>query len=299
MRVALVTCHPFPEGVVDDEEPLRVALRHRGAEVVEVPWDADIDWAAFELAILRTPWDYQARPDAFLAWCERCGTATRLVHDAAIVRWNLDKRYLRELAAAVPIAPTVWVAAGPSDVDGLRAELARLEGGLMASGASGELLAKPVVGANAFLAARFPRTIDGLERLATHVAGRDFMVQPYLDSVESEGELSLVWIEGVGVTHGVRKVPARGDFRVQEDHGARDMPWEPDLAARELADRAIAAAQACPALAGSKVLYARVDLLVGPEGYVLNELELVEPALFMRHFPGVGEALAERVLRSG
>lgn len=296
MRLALVTCHPFPEGVVDDEEPLRAALRRRGTEVVEVPWDADVDWSTFDLALLRTPWDYQARPEAFLAWCERCARATRLVHDAAIVRWNLDKRYLRELAGAVPVAPTAWIAAGPKDLAHLRAEISKLDGVL---GATEELLAKPVVGANAFLAARFPRTVEGLDRLATHVAGRDFMVQPYLESVESEGELSLVWIEGVGVTHGVRKVPARGDFRVQEDHGARDMAWEPDLAARELADRAIAAAEARPALTGTRILYARVDLLVGADGYVLNELELVEPALFMRHFPGVGEALAARVLNLG
>lgn len=293
MRVALVTCHPFPEGVVDDEEPLRAALRRRGAEVVEVPWDADVDWAAFDLALLRTPWDYQARPAEFLAWCERCAAATRLVHDAAVVRWNLDKRYLRELAGAVPIAPTAWIEAGPADVEGLSAALAVLEG---SAAEAHELLAKPVVGANAFLAARFPRNRQGLETLAAHVAGREFMVQPYLASVETEGELSLVWIAGQGVTHGVRKVPARGDFRVQEDHGATDWPWVPDDAARELADRAIAAAQASPALAGSRLCYARVDLLVGPGGYVLNELELVEPALFMRHFPGVGDALAETVL---
>lgn len=296
MRVALVTCHPFPEGVVDDEEPLRAALRSRGAEVVEVPWDADVDWAAFDLALLRTPWDYQARPAEFLAWCERCAAATRLVHDAAVVRWNLDKRYLRELSGAVPIAPTAWIAAGPRDVEGVSAAIAGLE---RSGGRALELLAKPVVGANAFLAARFPRTPEGLEGLAAHIAGREFMVQPYLGSVEVEGELSLVWIAGAGVTHGVRKVPAHGDFRVQEDHGATDMPWEPDAAARALADRAIAAAQASPELSGSRLVYARVDLLVGPQGYVLNELELVEPALFMRHFPGVGEALAACVLGVG
>lgn len=290
MRVALVTCHPFPERVIDDEEPLRAALRRRGAEVLEVPWDADVDWAGFDVALLRTPWDYQARPVEFLAWCERCGRSTRLVHDAAIVRWNLDKRYLRELAGVVPVAPTAWIEAGPED-------LARVSGAVAELGGQ-ELLAKPVVGANAFLAARFPRTSEGLERLSRHVADRDFMVQPYLASVESEGELSLIWVAGAGVTHGVRKVPARGDFRVQEDHGASDVFWEPDEAARELARHAIEAAQAVPALVGSRVLYARVDLLKGPEGYVLNELELVEPALFQRHFPGVGEALAERVLAS-
>jgi len=292
MRIALVTCHPFPDGVVDDEEPLRAALRRGGAEVSEVAWDAEVDWATFDLALLRTPWDYQARPEAFLAWCERAATRTRLVHDAAVVRWNLDKRYLRELAEAVAIAPTLWIAAGPADLESLLLAVGELP---MGEG-DGSLLAKPVVGANAFLAARFERTPEGLARLAAHVAGRDFMVQPYLASVEAEGELSLIWIDGVGVTHGVRKVPARGDFRVQEDHGATDLPWVPDEAARELATRAIAAAQASEAVAGSPIVYARVDLLVGPDGYVLNELELVEPALFMRHFPAVGEALAARVL---
>jgi hypothetical protein len=287
MRVALITCSPFPDVVVDDEEPLRQALRAAHVEVADIAWDAEIDWSQWDVLLLRTPWDYQARPAAFLSWCERVSQETRLVHDAAIVRWNLDKRYLRELAAdGVPIAPTLWVPAGPRDAGALALALTL---------GDGDLLAKPVVGANAFLAARFARTEDGLARLADHVAGRDFIVQPYLASVEREGELSLIWIadEGAGsFTHGVRKVPAAGDFRVQEDHGARDVPWHPDAAAVDIAASAIAAARR----RFPDLVYARVDLLVMADSYVLNELELVEPALFMRHHPEVGVRLARAVL---
>lgn len=288
MRVALITCSPFPEGVVDDEEPLRHALREASAEVSEVAWDTEVDWALWDVLLLRTPWDYQARPDEFLRWCEGVSRVTRLVHDASIVRWNLDKRYLRELAeSGVPIAPSFWVKAGPRD-------LAALSGAVMPG--QGDLLAKPVVGANAFLAARFERTPQGLSLLATHVAGRDFIVQPYLDSVETDGELSLIWIadtEHGRFTHGVRKVPASGDFRVQEDHGATDVPWAPDEAALALARQVIAEARR----RFEDLTYARVDLLIHEGHYVLNELELVEPALFMRHHPDVGRHLAAAVLQ--
>ena len=282
MRIALITCFPFPDLVIDDEEPLRAALRQRGAEVADIAWDAEIDWSTWDIALLRTPWDYQARPDAFLAWCERVSPLTRLTHDAAIVRWNLDKRYLRELATlGVPIAPSVWLdATTPLDHRALGA----LPG-------VGDLFAKPVVGANAFLAARFPRTEAGFTALEAHVAGRDFIVQPYLTSVENDGELSLIWIAGAGFTHGVRKVPAAGDFRVQEDHGATDHPWVPDANAIAIAERAITAAHTRL----GQLVYARIDLLRTNDGYVLNELELVEPALFMRHHPDVGEHLAAAI----
>ena len=296
MRIALVTCHPFPDGVVDDEKPLRDALGILGADVVEPAWDADVDWSGFDAVLLRTPWNYQARPDEFMQWCERVSQVTRLVHDADIVRWNLDKRYLAELAGrGVPIADTFWL-----DVDFLDRFPSRderkdaLRDAMESRGWTRGFL-KPVVGANALLTLRFEATDAGLAEAADHLASanRAFMFQQYLERVETEGECSLIWIDGRW-SHGVRKVPATGDFRVQEDWGAKDHAWEADAPAKKVAQRALDVV----ARKGFDLLYARVDLLeTGSGSYFVNELELVEPALFMRHRPLVGEWLARGLLR--
>lgn len=289
-RVALASCDPFPP-VVDDEEPLRAGLRAHGFEVSDPAWDADADWSAFEAVLLRTPWDYQFRADAFVAWCERASRVTRLFHGPAIVRWNIDKRYLSALAAhGVPIAETIWIAAGQGGE--ALAEAARRDWG------RGFL--KPVVGANAAFTLRFDMDDAGLEAAAAHLAScsdKAFMLQPYLASVERDGERSVIVIDGE-VTHGVRKIPSAGDYRVQEDWGARDEAWAPDEAALALARAAIAEAGV---ILGEPLLYGRVDLLSGERGYVLNELELIEPALFFRHAPHaavrLADALAGRVDR--
>jgi glutathione synthase/RimK-type ligase-like ATP-grasp enzyme len=282
LRVALASCAPFPP-VVDDEGPLREALRDAGCDVIEPAWDAAIAWGGLDAVLLRTTWDYHVRAEAFLAWCERVSQSTRLFAPPEVIRWNIDKRYLARLAEArLPIAETVWG-------DGERA----LEEVRRRGWSRGFL--KPVIGANAWATLRFDVDEAGLELARAHLAaerGTDFMLQPYLESVESEGELSVVVIDGE-VTHGVRKVPVAGDYRVQEDWGAVDEPWAPDAEALELARRACEVASA---LTGERLLYARVDLLRGPQGLVVNELELIEPALFQRHAPECGRRLARALI---
>ena len=285
-RVALASCDPFPP-VGDDEGPLRAALAAHGLTASDPPWDADVDWSAFDAVLLRTTWDYQFRCDAFVAWCERASRATRLFHGPRIVRWNVDKRYLAALGErGVPLAETLWVAPGEG-----RAALdeARRRGWSRA-------FVKPVVGANAAFTLRFAIDAPGFAAALEHIASAPehaFMLQPYLASVEAEGEVSVIVIDGEP-THGVRKVPAPGDYRVQEDWGARDEAWRPEEAALAIARRAIDVATA---ILGEPLLYARVDLLVGERGYVLNELELVEPALFFRHGPRAAERLAAALAR--
>jgi len=279
-RIALASCDPFP-AVVDDEEPLRSALRVRGYEVVDPAWDAAFDWASCAAVLLRCTWDYHTRCDEFVAWCERTARLTHLFHGPHIVRWNVDKRYLAQLAArGVPIAPTVWLDPESVDLDAIRAAARGWRRGFL----------KPVVGANASDTLRFSCDEAGLEAALAHVRTTSvpFMLQPYLDSVERDGELSIIAIDGEP-SHAIRKVPAAGDYRVQEDWGARDEPWLPDPAALKRARDALGAAAD---LLGERLLYGRVDLLKGDDGYVLNELELVEPALFFRHSHATAERLA-------
>ena len=126
--------------------------------------------------------------------------------------------------------------------------------------------------------------------LRSLLATRDVLVQPYLQSVEDYGERALVWIDGA-LTHAVRKIPNPGDFRVQDDFGARDEPYRFDPAELSLAKDIVGAID-------GDCLYARVDFLRGDDGgLLLNELELVEPSMFFRHAPEAAGRLADAVSR--
>ena len=124
-------------------------------------------------------------------------------------------------------------------------------------------------------------------RLHRLLAAEDMLVQPHVPSVATTGELSLVFVDG-RCTHAVRKHAAAGDFRVHDDYGGSVVPVEPAAAERAVAEAAIAAVE-------TPLLYGRVDLVPGPGGPVVMELELVEPDLFLGYAPGAGERLARAI----
>ena len=294
MRIALATCSTLPAWECDDA-PLLAALRARVGAVEQPIWDdPEVDWSSFDAVLIRTTWDYQSKREAFIAWAARVGACTRLFNPAAIVHWNTDKNYLRELeAVGVPIAPTTWFEVGQPH------ELARIveQRGL----ARGFL--KPVIAANARGTFRFdardPAELSAAQQhLLRMSASEPMMLQPYLSAVEREGELSAIYFEGA-LSHAVRKVPVAGDFRTQDDYGAHDEPIVLEADAAALATLAL---EGFATLARERgwdptLLYARVDMLRDESGaMVLNEFEVVEPSLFFRHGPHAAERLAEALL---
>lgn len=275
--IALVSCAEKPDHE-DDDAHLRAALTAAGQPFVTVAWDAAVDWSAFSAALIRTTWDYHHRRDEFVAWAEACAAQTLLLNPPEIIRWNTDKRYLRELeAAGLPLPETVWVEPG-DNVDPVAVLHAR-------GWARGFM--KPVVGANAVRTARFGPAEAGAARAALDaaLAAGPMMLQPYLSGVETVGEMSGLWIDGV-YAHGVRKIPRAGDWRVQDDWGASDEPYTLSPSEIALGEAVIDVAQRRLAEPGRPLLYARVDFLRGADGAPrLMELELVEPSLFLRHGP--------------
>ena len=267
-RVALATCAALPQLDVEDT-PLVPALRRAGIDGVPLVWnDPAVDWTAYDLVVVRTTWDYPNKIAAFLAWAERVAAARRLWNPAPMLRWNTDKRYLRELSQkGVPIVPTRWCAQGSvTDLPGLLAE----EGWT-------EAVLKPVVSAGARRTRLVaPDTVEqGARFLAEQLTQRAMMVQPYVAEVSTVGELSLLYFNG-RFSHAVRKIPAAGDFRVQTEHGGRVLAVRPDAA--ELA----AGQRVLDALA-EDTLYARIDLLPTSDGVLrLLELEVTEPSMFLR-----------------
>jgi hypothetical protein len=279
MRIALATQRDLWSTEVDDL-PLHDALRHRGWRVETPVWDdPTVRWEEYRVVVPRTTWDYVPKITEFLSWIERVASVTTLVNDPQVMTWNLDKRYLRDLETlGVPCVPTRWVE-GPDDVvpplEWERNTLAFL---------------KPAVGAGASGTLRFRTDEDGLAWARRHVEGGGrFLLQPYLDSVGVDGERSAVVLGG-DVSHLVQKVPPPGDYRVQDEHGGLDRPWELRADERVFLDQTLRALQ----VVAPRVTLARIDWLTGPGGHpVLCELELVEPSLFFRHGPGAAARLAD------
>jgi glutathione synthase/RimK-type ligase-like ATP-grasp enzyme len=277
LRLALATCATVPSWEIDDR-PFHEALKARRISAAQAVWDdPSVDWSTFDAVLIRTTWDYQEKRDAFVAWAERL---TVPVHNSAkIIRWNTHKSYLRDLeASGVPVVPTEWLARGTAaDI----AAICRRRGWRRA-------FLKPCVGATSRETLRFtagdPLAQQHADRLLPQ---EDVMLQPYLSRVETEGELSAIFIDGE-LTHAVRKVPVSGDYRVQDDFGAKDFAIDfPDV---PLARRALDAA-------GQPLLYGRADFLVDDDGLKLTELELVEPSLFFRHGSHAADALADAIVR--
>jgi glutathione synthase/RimK-type ligase-like ATP-grasp enzyme len=277
-RVALATCAALPELDPDDQLVLPF-LAERGIDAVPAIWDDPaVDWSAFDLTVVRNPWDYIHRRDAFVAWAER---VPRIANSAEILAWNTDKRYLAELdAAGLPIVPTTFVAPGEAAEAPVAAEV----------------VVKPTVSAGSQDTER--HRADDHAAIAAHVArlhaaGKTAMVQPYLAEVDTAGETALLYFGGA-FSHAIRKGPmlhpgavVEKDLYVQEDISAR----EPSAAERALADRVVAFATA----RFGTPLYARVDLLPHGDAPVVIELELTEPSLFVGHAAGAPARFADAI----
>jgi hypothetical protein len=267
LDVALVTCTRVPDGDVDDHL-LAGALTRLGVSVAFVCWDdPDARWPAAGMALIRSTWDYHERLDAFLGWADYVGSVTKLRNDAATIRWNSHKGYLLDLAEiGVDIVDTRLVPVGG------HAELG-----------PGDHVVKPAVSAGAERTIRFASQGD----LDVLTATDDALIQPYVNAIETKGELSIVCIDGEA-SHVVRKVPADGDFRSQEEHGAAISIEDLDERHRAIARAALAALDTTP-------LYARVDAVDTDEGLLVMELELIEPTLWLRWHPEAADVLAASV----
>ncbi len=256
---------------------LAEAVRRRGADVRPVAWGTPSDPS--ELVVIRSTWDYVERPDEFRDWLDGLDAAGNTVVNAtALLRWNMHKGYLSELAArGVPVVPTELLPAGSDS--SLR--------DVMAANGWEQVVVKPAIGASA----RQTFRVDGADMEAAVARARrlveveDVLVQPFLASIEAEGEVSVVAIDG-NVTHSVAKRPAIGEWRVQSEFGG-SVTRIPLTAQHERA------AEAALASLGQVPAYARVDLVPIDGVLHLMELELIEPELFFESAPEAADRLAE------
>ena len=274
--VALVSARAA-RALDEDLPPLIEAFAAAGARAEIADWDDhEVDWGRFDLALLRSAWDYTERLSQFLAWSEHVAGVTLLLNPLPVVRWNSDKHYLRDLArGGVPVVPTTFVDAGAEP----RAVLEEF----LAHDSCAELVAKPTVGAGSRDARRHARTasqetLDHLRPLLA--AGRSMMLQPYLECVDRDGETALIFIEG-RFSHAIRKGPLL-------PAGAPSTPalFAPEeISARSPCAEELAVARSAVArIPFGELLYARVDLIRDAAGGPrVLELELTEPSLYFRY----------------
>lgn len=280
-RVALVTCEALPN-LYEDDRLLVTALNEIGIASRPAIWsDVSIDWLAFDAVVIRTPWDYFERVEAFCAWLDaRIASGVLLCNSGEILDWNFDKRYLRDLAAAgVSLVPTIVVPrGGRPDVVAL-AQARSWE----------EVVVKPTISGGAYRTHRF-RLEDAdryREDIAHTLVDRGLLIQPFLPEILSVGELSLLFFDGV-FSHAVCKRPRRGDYRVQPQFGGTDETVE----AR---DEWIEGARACIAAAPSLPVYARVDGVIRDGEFLLMELEVFEPLMFLARHPHAPRRFARAI----
>ena len=262
-----------------DDRLAASALEARGALVSPAVWtDASVDWDAFDLVVIRSPWDWQEDAARFADLLARLDASGR-VENRSAGRW-LDKRYLLDLASrGARVVPTHVV---PVDALGRMVAECKYERAVI----------KPPLGAGGKRTVRFEATeLPGAASLAEVQSDGVVLLQPYVEEVVSDGEWSLVFFEGE-FSHALKKRAPAGEFRVQEEYGGTVEPATPPADVLADAKRVIAAA-------GERFLYARVDGIVSNRfgGFCLNELEVVEPELFFRIDPGAPARFAHAVMK--
>jgi hypothetical protein len=293
MKIAFITCHDLletgPRRRADAFEhdlqigALRDGMAGAQASVVEIDWRSPLEaFDGFDLALLGTTWDYQDHALDFLARLEELSSlGIDVCNRPEVARWNIDKSYLRapELAGVAAI-PTLWRdEPDAADINGAF-DLFDCE----------RLVVKRRVGAGAVGQVDFMRSAPPPVDWRLGCAG---LIQPFLPSIETEGEYSLIFIDGE-FSHALVKRPAAGDYRIQSSYGGVETAITPSV------DDMCAARSVLDALPFTDLLYARIDMVRGLEGVLrLMEAELIEPYLYPLQGRDLGARLAKAIQKRG
>ena len=268
--------------ILKEDEYVMSACRDQGLKVDRKSWDdPDFDWSTTRAVIFRTTWDYFDRFGEFESWLKQIKSVTTFINPQELIFWNVDKRYLKDVAkAGIHIVPSHFVERGSLERLSEVADRNNWK----------ELVIKPTISATAKDTFRIlPDQIDSSQPLFERLCQQHtMMVQPFLHRVLDEGELSLIVIDGE-VTHAVKKRAKPGDYRVQNDFGGSIELYEPAAEEVEFAQKAVLS---CP----TPPVYARVDLMKDNEGaWALGEMELIEPELWFRLHPQAAERLGQAI----
>ncbi len=280
-RIALATYAGAPD-LAPDDRSLVPALAALGIEGVPAQWaDPAVRWGDFDAVMIRSCWDYHLRVGDFLGWLDRLEATGRPVWNSpGLVRWNADKRYLIDLAShGIATVPTIVIPRGAGET----------VGSSVAERGWPRFVLKPAVSASGYEThlLRMPLSDDARATIARVTTRADALVQPYVEDVARNGELSFTFIDGA-FSHAAVKRAAAGEFRVQTEHGGSVDAVSATAAVVREAARVLEVLPERP-------LYARVDGVVSGASFLLMELELIEPNLFLEHSDGGADRLAAAI----
>jgi glutathione synthase/RimK-type ligase-like ATP-grasp enzyme len=282
-HIALVTSADLPN-LFGGEQLLPPALMALGTKVSVCVWNSPaVDWTSFDAIVIRCPWDYHEKLPEFLTWLQHLEQLqVKVLNDLATLRWNLNKNYLFELqSVGLPLIPSICLR--PEDLRSLDELLAAMQ--------TDEIVVKPVQSAGAWRTLRVRKGHAALYEndFSQWRLEQDFLVQPFMPEIVTQGECSLVFFDGA-YSHALIKRAKQGDFRVQSDHGGS---VEAMQASSELIAQAEKILQALPHIP----CYARVDGVIRDGQFLLMELELLEPELFLELAPHAATQLARAIIK--
>lgn len=234
--------------------------------VTEIPWTSQINWSNFDLVIIRSTWDYQKKWKNFIQTLKYIQKETLLANNFEAVIWNYQKTYLQELKnQSFEIVDTIFLNnfLNQSEFETIQKNWDSIK-----------LVIKPQISANAddtFILKNFEDYLMVLH----HFHDKPYMIQPYIQNIEIDGEISLFYFNGE-YSHAVIKKPKQGDFRVQEEHGGSILSYEPNQELLKIANSISEYLNH----KFNKLLYSRLDFINHHNRWKIMELELIEPSLY-------------------
>lgn len=282
---------PLAQNVRLEDGLVAEALANEGLRIAITSWsDPLFDWSSTKYVLVRTPWDYFERSKEFMNWFDNTSRMTIFINSAALIRWNFDKNYLKELQKKGIVIPnTYFISKG---FQGTLKEVLQIAEKAFGRSSTTWVL-KPCIAAGAYNTFKFTHSeIETYEeRFATLISEADFMLQEFQESIALKGELSLMFF-GTSFSHAVVKRAKPGDFRVQDDYGGTVNMHQ---ASQEEIDFALSVLHACNELP----LYSRVDILEdNDQSLALAELEIFEPELWFRFQPESASVLAKTIIKT-
>lgn len=289
--ITLLTCRayykpdnvtPYIQNILLEQELLKSAFEAQGLKVDITYWDnPTYEWQETKSVLFRTIWDYFERFDEFWEWLEQVKTKTRLINSYELIKWNIDKHYLKDLSSwGIKTVPTYFADKG---CNMKLHEIAKRNQWK-------DLVIKPAISASAFKTYKIlANEIQANEKLFNSlVQERNMLVQPYFETITQLGEASLMVFDGK-FTHAILKKAQPGDFRVQDDFGGTVHNYIPTKAEINFAEKVF---ETCK----TKPVYGRVDIVWdNDKNFYLSELEIIEPELWIRNYPKCAERIAEAV----
>lgn len=289
--ITLLTCRayykpdnvtPYIQNILLEQELLKSAFEAQGLKVDITYWDnPTYEWQETKSVLFRTIWDYFERFDEFWEWLEQVKTKTRLINSYELIKWNIDKHYLKDISSwGIETVPTYFADKG---CNMKLHEIAKRNQWK-------DLVIKPAISASAFKTYKIlANEIQVNEKLFNSlVQERNMLVQPYFETITQLGEASLMVFDGK-FTHAILKKAQPGDFRVQDDFGGTVHNYIPTKAEINFAEKVF---ETCK----TKPVYGRVDIVWdNDKNFYLSELEIIEPELWIRNYPKCAERIAEAV----